>query len=242
MNILTLSPSARNLHISYFSGADPEPLFSMVFEDCRGSVEAGETADNIFAVIRERKCPFPDAAVMRIIYGGEHFRSPVLAGWDSLAELEKLVPLSPVQLPIALNIASALRNSQSELPLVLAFETGFFANLPAREQGYALSPGIFGNVRVHRFGFQGIFHEAAAEYARTLFAEKHGKRTMPAIISICLDSRPELAAILGDKVIMSTGGASPMQGLPGERSPIPSLAGQWPAWMEMARRSAGERR
>ena len=38
------------------------------------------------------------------------------------------------------------------------------------------------------------------------------------IVSICLEPRPELAACLGLRPLMVTGGNTPVEGLPGERT------------------------
>ena len=43
-------------------------------------------------------------------------------------------------------------------------------------------------------------------------------RPIRAILSVCLEPRPELAACVGRRPVMVTGGNTPVEGLPGERS------------------------
>ena len=64
-----------------------------------------------------------------------------------------------------------------------------------------------------RFGFQGIFHEAACREV----AGRVGGHP-PRVISLCLEPRPELAACVGGRPVMVTGGNTPVEGLPGERT------------------------
>jgi len=42
------------------------------------------------------------------------------------------------------------------------------------------------------------------------------------ILSICLDAQPEIAAVLGRRPITVTGGATPLEGLPGETTMVPT--------------------
>jgi acetate kinase len=95
-------------------------------------------------------------------------------------------------------------------PIALAFETSFFVDLPARETTYALPSELGGKVR--RWGYHGLFHEAAITQLEATLPHKRPAR----MLSICLESRPEIAAVLGRTPLMVTSGSTPVEGLPGE--------------------------
>ena len=100
---------------------------------------------------------------------------------------------------------------------VLVFETAFFTGLPSREYLYALDADLPRVQGLRRYGFHGILHEAACrETVRRHHAER--LRGMPRILSICLEPRPELAAVCGLQPVMVTSGATPLEGLPGQTS------------------------
>jgi len=108
----------------------------------------------------------------------------------------------------------ALETLAPEIPKLVLFGTSFFADLPKREILYGLDPGLMKNHNIRRFGYHGLFHEACAKKILRKLKKKSPGKT-PRIISLCLNPRPELAAILGNKPRMVTSGATPLEGLPG---------------------------
>ena len=155
----------------------------------------------------------PEAVAIRILYGGEEFRKSEVYVSSLLGKLEKLIPQSPLHIPVAIKLIKMLGRTVPTPEICLYFETAFFADLPMQEQMYALDeemPGLpqgsFGAVR--RFGYHGLYHWAASEK----IAEH---RNMRRILSVCLEPVPEVVAIYDGKPIMVTSGATPMEGLPG---------------------------
>jgi acetate kinase len=137
----------------------------------------------------------------------------VFATDDVLKDLEVLVPQAPLHLPGLIELVKSLRGVFPGIPVALVFETSFFANLPARERWYGLDPEMMETQALWRLGFHGIFHDAAClETARQLGSQH------PRLLSICLEPRAELAACVGRRPVMVTGGNTPIEGLPGERS------------------------
>ena len=115
-------------------------------------------------------------------------------------------------MPSLIELVQALRREFVNTPVALVFETSFFVGLPERERWYGLDPELMripGALR--RFGFHGVFHDAAClEAIRCLGSPR------PRILSVCLEPRPELAACLGRRPLVVTGGNTPIEGLPGE--------------------------
>lgn len=104
----------------------------------------------------------PDLIACRLEFRGEIFRRPVRFEPAIRAELLKLVPSAPMHIPLLLAILDLCENAYQGVPVVLVFETAFFVDLPLREQLYALEYNIAEEGRLRRFGFHGIYHEAAA--------------------------------------------------------------------------------
>jgi acetate kinase len=90
--------------------------------------------------------------------------------------------------------------------LAMAFETAFFVNLPESERRYAI-----GDASLRRYGYHGLFHQAAC-------MQSEGRRSSGCTrtLSLCLEPRPELAAVIDHTPIMVTSGTTPLEGLPGE--------------------------
>ncbi|MGO9480291.1 MAG: hypothetical protein ACLP05_00725 [Candidatus Kryptoniota bacterium] len=156
----------------------------------------------------------PEAVAIKILYGGEEFRGSEIYDRSLLGKLEKLIPQSPLHVPVAIKLIKLLERTVPTPEIRLHFDTAFFVDLPMQEQTYALDeemPGLpegsFGAVR--RFGYHGLYHRAASGK----IAEEH--MNMRRILSICLEPVPEVVAIYDGKPIMVTSGSTPLEGLPG---------------------------
>ena len=154
-----------------------------------------------------------DVLVIRSVFGGAEFPGPVLVDDSVVERLGRLRAQAPLAAASTAALIDELRAAFPATPIALVFETSFFVELPARETTYALPADIGHGVR--RWGYHGLYHEAAtAELA-------HGLRpgTGPArMLSVCLESRPEIAAVRGRRPLLVTSGSTPIEGLPGEYS------------------------
>jgi len=217
MQILTLSPTLRSLSVSVFRDGADKPVLQQHVTGRRDTFDFEEATSETFSSISRAlegagRFP-PDIVVVRGLYGGERFRQPELASDSVLAELAALAPQAPLHVPRVIQLVMAASRAYPQTPVVLVFETAFFVSLPERERRYAIDPDLLDSRSLRRFGFHGIFHEAACmEAARRL--ESPESR----ILSICLEPRPELAACRGGRPVMVTGGSTPAEGLPGEAS------------------------
>ncbi len=156
----------------------------------------------------------PGTVAVRILYGGERFRKPTLYDSSMLPALEELIPESPLHIPLAVRIIKTLERSIPVPDILLLFETSFFANLPVQERTYALDPDAsvaFGGALegVRRFGYHGIYHEAACRR----ITRRH--REVRRIVSVCLEPVPEVVGIYDGKPVFVSGGSTPMEGIPG---------------------------
>lgn len=222
MKTLVLDPTAQELEYTLFTRGQRDPAregthaFDGSVEQAedliRAVVEAGEEIDADHRSGHGALC-----VGIRIGFGGQDFAGPTPATGEALSTLEELVPQSPLHLPRAINLTRAALNLFDAGRVILVFETAFFTRLPEREKRYGLPPDVAEKLELRRHGFHGLFHHAACEERRT--GQKPAERSSAlCVLSVCLEPKPEVAAIIGNRPVMVTGGATPLEGIPGETS------------------------
>lgn len=135
----------------------------------------------------------------------------------TICRLEQLVSSSPIHLPRILGLIENLQCSVLSSPILLLFEDAFFDTLPAREVIYAIEHGQAKQLGIERVGFHGLFHAAACG-ASLHFKECSPIRTLPRIISICLEPISEIAGVCGSRVLTTSSGMTVLEGFMGEKS------------------------
>jgi acetate kinase len=126
------------------------------------------------------------------------------------AAITRMAPLAPMHNPAALRWIRAARDAWGpDLPQVAAFDTGFYADLPAAAARYALAD--FGRGEpIRRYGFHGISHEAMLEAWRAQApAAASGART----ISLQLGAGCSMTAAVDGKPVETSMGFTPLEGL-----------------------------
>ena len=215
MNILVLRYCRETLHYALFAGGMAEPAAAGDCDDSGGTAVQDvleEVAGD--AALSDARL---DAVALHSPFGGAAFTEPTIITDDSIATLRDLVPQAPLHLPPLLEQIEECRGLLPDVPLVAAFGTAFFAGLPLRERLYALDVETANQPGLRRYGYLGLFHEVACRLvARS--RRRSGLTTPARILSICLEPQPEVAAAVGRRPVMVTGGATPLEGIPGEMS------------------------
>lgn len=210
MNVLVLKPRMRTLDWALIAGEQRRETLAGREAGCRGESEARMALKR---VARELGTT-PDMIAIRVPFGGPEFREPVIATAEQLNKLEGLVKQAPLHLPMVVAVVRAAWATFGETPIVLCFETAFFTELPERERLYALDEEATGVEGLRRYGYHGIYHEAACRHAVRTLGTRAGEQ-MPRILSVCLEPRVEIAAAIGTRAVSVTSGATPLEGLPG---------------------------
>ena len=212
MNTLVLRPGHQILDYSLFRGKKPQPFIEGRLENYRGT----DGCHDVVAAIASQVSDL-DAVAVRAVYGGDRFQQAVIVTDDTLRQVEGLMPQAPLHVSVLLPLLRQCQEQLPTVPAILVFETAFFTGLPSREYLYALDTELPQMQGIRRYGFHGILHEAACrETVRRHRAERLPET--PLILSICLEPRPELAAVCGLQPVMVTSGATPLEGLPGQTS------------------------
>jgi acetate kinase len=209
MNSLVLIPSKDGLRYSRVFLESGEPFASLSgLARLRGTAAS---LPNLELALDANRDQAIDVLTIRAVFGGNDFATPVIVDDDHEKKLLHLRSQSPLSVASTTTLIADAQTMFPKVPIAVAFETSFFVDLPARESTYAL-PRAAGN-SVRRWGYHGLFHAAATQELAGML--KLGPR--PArMLSICLDSRPEMAAVQGRVPLAVTSGSTPMEGLPGE--------------------------
>jgi acetate kinase len=217
MNVLVFSPSLRRIACSCFVGDSSQPVFSWVK---RGLFSEAAALDELLEETKADVLAMAtgiDAVCIRLPYGGTRFGEPVLADADALKQLEAMFAYAPLHLPAGQMLARRLAAHLPCTPVYLCFETAFFTRLPAREYLYGLDAATTERLELRRFGYHGLYHAAAARLANGSIPREDSTRPLR-VLSICLDSQPEISAVVGAHPVTTTSGATPLEGLPGYTS------------------------
>jgi acetate kinase len=220
MRILTVRPGLHTLHCALFVPDRREPAWIGDqpridgTESMRDAVIARlERARS--ACLRDGPGLAPEGVVVRVPHGGTVLDRAALATDALLDALANDAACAPLHIPATCSAARACLNVFAGTPVLLAPETGFFWALPAREQVYALDAHTRTALGLRRFGFHGLMHDAACSAVAPRRA-RAGRRAPAHVLSVCLDPLPEIAAVRGHQPVMATGGATPLEGIPGE--------------------------
>ena len=222
MNILVLNPGRHILRYTLFGPGGRHPVLEGTCDLSCGPQTDKHSLVNILRNLRQQCAArtsrhTADIVAIRTPYGGSAFGKATLVSEQVVATLGAIAPEAPLHLPGLLAIIEACQEVFPNCPIVAAFETAFFVPLPPREHLYALNSETAGSSSVRRYGFHGLLHEAACAHVLRL---TRGSRpgTLPRTLSLCLEPTPELAAVAGGRPIMVTGGATPLEGIPGQTS------------------------
>ncbi len=146
----------------------------------------------------------------RVVHGGEDFQLPMLVTKKNLKQLEKYNKLAPLHNPPnILGIKSCL-NLLPQAKNYAVFDTAFHATLPAKVYIYPLPIALYKKFDIRRYGFHGLSHEFVAHEAAKKLKKPLAKLNL---ITCHLGSGSSMAAIKNGKVVDTTMGFSPLQGL-----------------------------
>jgi len=214
VNLLILQPTLRNFEYNLFSWEEKETILDAKVNSFNGMAsENDEWTNSLIQIKQHCRQAKPDchvdAIVLTVLFGGDIFPRPTVVDPKVIQKLESLIPQAPLHLPGTLQLINCCSEVLPEVPIVLVFETSFFSGMPERESRYAISPAIIKKMNIKRYGYNGICHETACLMVSRQLRKKL-KTSSPRIISICLESQAEVAAVKGRRVLMVT------RAIPGE--------------------------
>jgi len=146
----------------------------------------------------------------RVVHGGPHLTRATVVDDEVLAEIDGLSRLAPLHNPPAAAGIRSAREHFPGLPQVAAFDTAYFADLPAAAATYAIDAEVAAQQQIRRYGAHGISHQ----YVAGAVAE-HLDRALADLdqIVLHLGNGASAAAIRGGRPVETSMGLTPLEGL-----------------------------
>lgn len=149
----------------------------------------------------------------RVVHGGEAFISPTPITAESLAGIESVSHLAPLHNPANLTGIRACMRLMPGIPQVAVFDTAFHASMPATSYIYGLPYELYKKDGVRRYGFHGTSHQYVSQRVANLMAERGVDPADLKIVTCHLGNGSSMAAISGGKVVDTSMGMTPVEGL-----------------------------
>ncbi len=146
----------------------------------------------------------------RLVHGGEFFSGSVLITDEVKKAVEECNPLAPLHNPANLTGVAACEEAMPGVPNVGVFDTAFHQTMPAKSYMYGIPYEYYEKYKVRKYGFHGTSHN----YVSHKVAELIGKPIEELKIITChLGNGSSIAAVDGGKVLDTSMGLTPLDGL-----------------------------
>ena len=151
-----------------------------------------------------------DAVWHRVVHGGEKFASSVIITEEVEEAMRKCSELAPLHNPANLMGIDAIKAVLPGVPNVGVFDTAFHQTMPASSYLYGLPHRLYTEYGVRRYGFHGTSHKYVSQRAAAML----GKDIADLKIITChLGNGASIAAVDGGKVVDTSMGLTPLEGL-----------------------------
>jgi len=147
-----------------------------------------------------------DVVGYKAVHGGP-LSGTRLVDEELLNVMEDMVPFAPAHNPIYIKLMRVIQKRYPALCQAVRFETSFHETIPEQRTVYGVPYEWKEKYGIRRYGFHGSSHEYIAGRMKVL--EPNAKR----VISVHLGGSSSLCAILDQKSIASSMGATPQSGL-----------------------------
>ena len=151
-----------------------------------------------------------DSVGHRVVHGGEKFASSVIITEEVEEAMRKCSELAPLHNPANLMGIDAIKAVLPGVPNVGVFDTAFHQTMPASSYLYGLPHRLYTEYGVRRYGFHGTSHKYVSQRAAAML----GKDIADLKIITChLGNGASIAAVDGGKVVDTSMGLTPLEGL-----------------------------
>ena len=146
----------------------------------------------------------------RLVHGGEFFSGSVLITDEVKKAVEECNSLAPLHNPANLTGVAACEEAMPGVPNVGVFDTAFHQTMPKKSYMYGIPYEYYEKYKIRKYGFHGTSHN----YVAHRVAEMMGKPIEELKIITChLGNGSSIAAVDGGKVLDTSMGLTPLDGL-----------------------------
>ncbi|MEI3004983.1 MAG: hypothetical protein V8T87_10255, partial [Victivallales bacterium] len=150
------------------------------------------------------------SAIGHRLHGGEKVTMPVLVTKEVKDIILECFPLGPLHNPANLTGIEACEEIFPGVPNVAVFDTQFHQTMPPEAYLYAIPYDYYKKYGIRKYGFHGTSHH----FVTNATAEFLGKKLEDTTIITChLGNGCSMAAVKNGKVIDTTMGLTPLEGL-----------------------------
>lgn len=222
MKLLILNSGSSSLKFELFekNGAKLKSLWSENFDNRGKPIKNFETEvrNTLQTLLKNRvlkNLQEISAVGHRVVHGGEKYTKPTQITPAVIAEIKRLCKLAPLHNPPNLACILAAKKLLPDATQIAVFDTAFHQTMPEKAYLYGLPYSFYKKFRVRRYGFHGISHQYVFEQAQ----KKLGKAAIRRTVTCHLGNGCSITAILNGKVIDTSMGFTPLEGVPmGTRS------------------------
>ena len=151
-----------------------------------------------------------EAVGHRVVHGGSYFTQSMLLTDEVMEKLELCRELAPLHTPPTLMGIAGCVEAMPEVPQVLVFDTAFHQTMPEEAYFYAVPYEYYDKYKIRKYGFHGTSHRyVSAEMIKLL--DKPAEETK--IVTCHLGNGSSISAVKGGKVIDTTMGFTPLDGV-----------------------------
>ncbi len=146
----------------------------------------------------------------RVLHGGEKITAPVKVDEAVKDIIRECIPLGPLHNPANLSGIEACEEIFAGVPNVAVFDTQFHQTMPPEAYLYAIPMEFYKKYGIRKYGFHGTSHR----FVTLSTAKFLGKKPEDITIITChLGNGCSMAAVKNGKVIDTTMGLTPLEGL-----------------------------
>lgn len=146
----------------------------------------------------------------RVVHGGEAFASSVVITDEVKKVIRDCFDIAPLHNPPNLMGIEACQELMPNVKHVAVFDTAFHQTMGPANYMYALPYEVYEKYSVRRYGFHGTSHFYVAHQAAEMLGKKYEDCK---IITLHLGNGASMAAIKDGKVVDTTMGFTPLEGL-----------------------------
>lgn len=146
----------------------------------------------------------------RVLHGAEYFQESVIVDDGALAKMEELRELGPLHMPANIMGIRACMEIMPGVPQIATFDTSFHQTMPRKAFLYALPYNLYKDYRIRRYGFHGTSHRYVSGHAAEFLGRPVEKLKM---VTVHIGNGSSIAAIDGGKVIDTSMGFTPLEGM-----------------------------
>ncbi len=236
MKILVINAGSSSMKFTLFAMENEEVLAKGVFErlgtdapnlvykrpDGFKSEEVIPVKDQVEAV-REICAKLVDPAVgvikslgeisaigHRVLHGGEKITAPMIVDGNVKAIIKECFPLGPLHNPANLAGIEACEASMPGVPNVAVFDTEFHQTMAPEAYLYAIPYEYYEKHGIRKYGFHGTSHHYVTQATAAFLGKKEEEVNL---ITCHLGNGCSMAAIQNGKVVDTTMGLTPLEGL-----------------------------